>query len=126
VPTVQTDSSPPPNLNSFSLSIEIVDTMRLITLSLAILASAATTVLAEDEVKIEVTTAVECVRKTVKGDKIDVHYKGMLQSDGSVFDESYKRGQPLSFVVGKGSVIKGYGSQELHSHDVMLTILQMG
>ena len=79
-------------------------------LSLALLASAATTVLAAD-VKVEVTRAVECERKSKKGDKIEVHYRGNLQNkDGSVgdeFDASYKRGSPLPFVVGKGSVIKG-------------------
>jgi FK506-binding protein 2 len=84
--------------------------MRFLAVSIAILASAATTVLAED-VKVEVTRAVECDRKSKKGDKINVHYRGNLQEkDGSVgkeFDASYSRGQPLSFVVGKGSVIKG-------------------
>jgi len=83
--------------------------MRFLTLSIAILASAASTVLAaEEEVKIDVTNAVECERKTKKGDKIDVHYRGTLQKDGSEFDASYNRGTPLSFVVGKGAVIKGW------------------
>ena len=92
---------------------------------------------------IEVTTEATCERKTQRGDKIDVHYKGTLESDGTVtalqpqlrpdhtipyqlrdeiyslmvankhvlgseFDASYKRGQPLSFTVGKGQVIKGW------------------
>jgi len=85
--------------------------MRFLTVSIALLASAATTVLAAD-VKVEVTRAVECERKSKKGDKISVHYQGNLQEkDGSVgkeFDASYKRGSPLDFVVGKGSVIKGW------------------
>jgi hypothetical protein len=81
--------------------------MRFLTISLAALATCASTILAED-VKIEVTRAVECERKTQKGDKISVHYKGTLASDGSEFDASYKRGTPLSFVVGKGQVIKGW------------------
>jgi FK506-binding protein 2 len=37
-----------------------------------------------------------------------VHYRGTLESDGSEFDASYNRGQPLSFVVGQGQVIKGW------------------
>ncbi|KAM3150551.1 protein 2 [Botrytis cinerea] len=81
--------------------------MRLSTISLLALTSS---VLAA-EVKIEVTKAVECERKTQVGDKIHVHYRGNLEEDGKVgkeFDASYKRGSPLSFVVGKGSVIKGW------------------
>jgi len=81
--------------------------MRFLTISIAALASVATTVLA-DEVKIEVTRAVECERKSKKGDKISVHYRGTLQSDGSKFDASYDRGTPLDFTVGSGQVIKGW------------------
>jgi FK506-binding protein 2 len=80
--------------------------MRFLTLSVAALASAVT-VLAADEVTIDVTRAVECERKSQKGDKISVHYRGTLQDGGKQFDASYDRGTPLSFVVGKGSVIKG-------------------
>ncbi|TEY38090.1 hypothetical protein BOTCAL_0501g00040 [Botryotinia calthae] len=81
--------------------------MRLSTISLLALTSS---VLAA-EVKIEVTKAVECERKTQVGDKIHVHYRGNLEENGKVgkeFDASYNRGSPLSFVVGKGSVIKGW------------------
>jgi len=84
--------------------------MRFLSLSLAILATAASYVAAadDDQVKIEVVTPVECTRKTQKGDKIQVHYKGSLASDGSEFDASYNRGSPLSFTVGSGQVIKGW------------------
>lgn len=82
----------------------------LTTLSIAVLS--ASTALAAEQVKVDITRAVECERKTQKGDKIAVHYRGTLQADGSEFDASYKRGQPLSFVVGKGSVIKGYVGME--------------
>lgn len=57
---------------------------------------------------IEVTTAVECTRKTVTGDTVSVHYRGTLASDGSQFDASYDRGSPLDFQLGKGRVIKGW------------------
>ncbi len=82
--------------------------MRFITLSLAALASAATVIAAGDsDLKIEVAREVECDRKTKKGDTVHVHYRGTLASDGSEFDASYKRGQPLTFDVGRGMVIKG-------------------
>ncbi|ORY01293.1 hypothetical protein BCR34DRAFT_99672 [Clohesyomyces aquaticus] len=58
--------------------------------------------------KTEVTVPVECTRKTVAGDSINVHYRGTLESDGTEFDASYNRGQPLSFTVGQGQVIKGW------------------
>lgn len=31
---------------------------------------------------IEVTTEAKCNRKTQRGDKVDVHYRGTLESDG--------------------------------------------
>lgn len=65
------------------------------------------TIAAADGPTIEVLTAVECDRKTKLGDTISVHYRGTLASDGTQFDASYDRGQPLTFEVGKGRVIKG-------------------
>ncbi|OJJ54832.1 hypothetical protein ASPSYDRAFT_185820 [Aspergillus sydowii CBS 593.65] len=57
---------------------------------------------------IETTHAVECSRKTVKGDNVKMHYRGKLASDGSEFDASYNRGRPLGFKLGSGRVIKGW------------------
>lgn len=42
------------------------------------------------------------------GDKVEVHYRGTLEADGTEFDASYNRGKPLNFHVGKGQVIKGW------------------
>ncbi|MBN4047081.1 peptidylprolyl isomerase [bacterium AH-315-P13] len=45
--------------------------------------------------------------KAEKGKTVSVHYKGQL-ADGTVFDSSYKRNQPLDFVLGMGQVIAGW------------------
>ncbi len=44
--------------------------------------------------------------KPTKGDKVWVNYKGTFAKDGSVFDDS--EGYPISFILGKGEVIKGW------------------
>ena len=46
-------------------------------------------------------------KKAEKGNMVSVHYKGQL-SDGTVFDSSYKRNQPIDFQVGVGQVISGW------------------
>tara|TARA_R110002124_G_scaffold287089_1_gene470345 strand:+ start:124502 stop:125437 length:936 start_codon:yes stop_codon:yes gene_type:complete len=45
--------------------------------------------------------------KPEKGQTVAVHYKGMLPN-GSEFDNSYKRGNPIEFPVGMGHVIAGW------------------
>jgi peptidylprolyl isomerase len=37
-----------------------------------------------------------------------VHYVGVAHSDGSEFDASWDRGEPLAFTVGGGQVIAGW------------------
>ena len=53
-----------------------------------------------------------------KGKTVSVHYKGQLL-DGTVFDSSYKRNQPIEFPLGVGQVIPGWdeGIQLLNTGD---------
>jgi FKBP-type peptidyl-prolyl cis-trans isomerase len=55
--------------------------------------------------------------KAVKGKNVSVHYKGQL-SDGTVFDSSYKRKEPIDFQLGVGQVISGW--------DEGITLLNVG
>ncbi|WP_459212368.1 peptidylprolyl isomerase [Aquimarina rhabdastrellae] len=52
-----------------------------------------------------------------KGKTVSVHYKGSLP-DGTVFDSSYKRNQPIDFPLGMGHVIAGW--------DEGIALLQVG
>lgn len=45
--------------------------------------------------------------KAEAGKTVSVHYKGQLL-DGTVFDSSYKRNQPIDFQLGQGMVIAGW------------------
>ena len=45
--------------------------------------------------------------KAEKGKTVSVHYKGQL-ADGTVFDSSYKRNEPIDFPLGVGQVIAGW------------------
>ncbi len=58
------------------------------------------------ELKIE-DTKVGTGAEAKTGDKVAVHYKGML-TNGTVFDESYKRGEPIVITLGAGQVIEGW------------------
>lgn len=50
----------------------------------------------------------ECNIKSRNGDTLHMHYTGTLHADGSEFDSSIPRGQPFTFPLGAGRVIKGW------------------
>jgi len=50
----------------------------------------------------------DCDMRSKKGDTLHMHYTGTLHADGTEFDSSIPRGQPLTFTLGKGQVIKGW------------------
>ena len=45
--------------------------------------------------------------KVTNGNKVSVHYRGTLD-DGTQFDNSRERGEPLTFEVGAGQMIAGF------------------
>jgi len=62
----------------------------------------------KEKLRIGVTHRPEtCTQKTQNGDQLSMHYTGKLE-DGTVFDSSVTRGQPFSFKIGAGQVIKGW------------------
>lgn len=56
-------------------------------------------------------------KQAEKGKTVSVHYKGML-IDGTEFDSSYKRKEPIAFPLGRGQVIEGW--------DEGIELLQVG
>ena len=47
--------------------------------------------------------------KVENGNTVSVHYNGTL-SDGTEFDSSYTRGEPITFEVGSGQMLPGFDS----------------
>jgi len=43
-----------------------------------------------------------------KGDSVTCHYEGRLARGNTLFDSSYDYGEPISFQIGEGQVIKGW------------------
>ncbi|KAL6929260.1 Peptidyl-prolyl cis-trans isomerase fpr2 [Hanseniaspora valbyensis] len=80
-------------------------------LSLLLAAATATLVSCGELQELEIKTVesvTDCTVKAAKGDVVSVHYTGKLLSDGTVFDSSINRGQPIQFTLGVGQVIKGW------------------
>lgn len=53
------------------------------------------------------TPALEPIKAAEAGDLVVVHYTGTLEN-GTKFDSSYDRGEPLAFLLGQGMVIQGW------------------
>ena len=47
-----------------------------------------------------------------QGKTVKAHYRGTLD-DGTQFDSSYDRGEPIEFVAGAGQMIKGFDAAVL-------------
>lgn len=71
--------------------------------------SAAPVASAEPEAKLQIEDVVVGTKGPAakKGSAVEVHYTGRLV-DGTVFDSSVERGQPFKFILGNGTVIKGW------------------
>ncbi|KAK8072776.1 hypothetical protein PG996_006124 [Apiospora saccharicola] len=88
--------------------------MKNLILPLSLVASAAVGAMAA-ELKIEVTQAVDCDRKTKKGDAVEMHYKGnsgcqrqQVRCQYVQYMKSYDRNAPFKFNLGTGQVIAGW------------------
>ncbi|OMJ27468.1 Peptidyl-prolyl cis-trans isomerase FKBP2 [Smittium culicis] len=63
----------------------------------------------EPKLGIDILRAVDNCKQVAKsGDEVHVHYSGKLEKTGEVFDSSYKRERPFTFMLGEGYVIKGW------------------
>ena len=64
------------------------------------------------------------------GDLLTVHYIGQLYPDGKVFDESWSGGEPATFQVGAGALIKGWDEglvgQKVGSRIVLVVPPELG
>jgi len=71
----------------------------------------------ESEFNLKILHAGDAVNFPKPGDTVSVHYLGYLP-DGSPFDDSYSRGQPIYFILGAEQVLKGW--------EVILPIMSRG
>lgn len=57
--------------------------MKVSTILAALAVAVSADIINNEHLKTEVVVAKDCKRKTIAGDKINVHYRGTLESDGS-------------------------------------------
>eukprot|EP01032_Pedospumella_encystans_P018450 gene18450-21005_t len=71
----------------------------------------------ETEFNVKILKPGDAVNYPKQGDSVSVHYTGYLE-DGTCFDDSYQRGQPVFFVLGAEQVLRGW--------ELVLPILSRG
>jgi peptidylprolyl isomerase len=64
-------------------------------------------------------------RPAAAGDKLFMDYIGVRSEDGTVFDQSYGRPEPLSFTLGQGNVIPGWDQGLIGAQDGALIRLDI-
>jgi FKBP-type peptidyl-prolyl cis-trans isomerase len=64
-------------------------------------------------------------RPAAAGDQLFMDYFGVRSEDGTVFDESYSRGEPLNFKLGQGNVIPGWDQGLMGAQDGALIRLDI-
>ena len=106
-------------MNKRITRLTIVITVPLATAAL-LLAQATQPAAPSEGEKFSTPGGVQCVRTKAgegakNGDIVFVHYTGKL-TDGTKFDSSYDRGEPIDIVLGAGRVIAGWeeGLQGMH------------
>jgi len=74
---------------------------------------------------LEIYTIVPGSGDPVGNNHVEVHYWGVLEDNGKMFDNSYDRGMPFPLTVGAGSVIKGWdeGVAKLHPGEEALLFI---
>lgn len=74
---------------------------------------------------LEIYTVVPGSGEPVGNNQVEVHYWGVLEDNGKMFDNSYDRGMPFPLTVGAGSVIKGWdeGVAKLHPGEEALLFI---
>jgi FKBP-type peptidyl-prolyl cis-trans isomerase FkpA len=87
------------------MSAEARAMARMLTIALALLLAAASARAAE----LVIEDLAEGTGPAAKaGDKLEVDYTGWLEATGEKFDSSLDRGQPFTFPLGAGRVIRGW------------------
>mmetsp|Transcript_29543 Transcript_29543/g.49447 ORF Transcript_29543/g.49447 Transcript_29543/m.49447 type:complete len:159 (-) Transcript_29543:178-654(-) len=71
----------------------------------------------ERQLNLKIQKPGDAVNFPRQGDSVSVHYKGYLD-DGTCFDDSFARGQPIYFVLGAEQVLRGF--------ELVLPILSRG